>query len=375
MAWVLFRVDAGAAIGSGHWMRCLTLADRLHEEGYDCVFISAQQLPGLVERTLARGHHHYPLAPVAMDEADDRQPRYSHSRWLATDEIQDAQRVETCLAGLRQRLGANPSWIVVDHYALAAPWEERFTPTAPVLAIDDLHDRPHQARWVLDQTAGKTPDVYDGRMLNADGELLLGADYALLRPEFIRCRPASLARRTQPRPGADRLLLTLGGVDADNISLWVLQALLPLQSSLDVEVVVGAAYPHWDELQHWCDAHWPSCRRYRQVDDMAERMVAADLCIGAAGSTSWERCCLGLPTVQLQLADNQRHIAHYLDKVGAALNFGLPASGRETELAEWVQDVMQHPQRLQHLSQQAAALCDGTGVERVVARLKAGAWQ
>lgn len=368
MQWALFRVDASSVMGSGHWMRCLTLADELQLSGCQCLFVSAQQLPFLLELTEQRGHLHHALSVETNDTLSVSD--YAHSAWLMGGEIQDAKQCQIVVSEMILHFKQQPSWIIVDHYALAAPWETAMSVNAPILAIDDLHDRPHQVRWIVDQTAGVESSDYQPWLLGDDIDLMLGADYALIRPDFIQWRETSLIRRASTMATPCRLLVTLGGVDVDNVTLHVLQGLFPLRELLAVEVILGGANTNEAVIRQWCEQNWPDVRLDQHVNNMAERLAQVDLCVGAAGGTSWERCTLGLPTLQLQLADNQRKVAKNLDALGAAVDFGVFSSARQEEFTAQIAELLKQPQALQLMAQKAALLCDGRGCHRVVSHLR-----
>lgn len=364
LKWVAIRADSSEIMGSGHVMRCLTLADALQRLGYEVVFFSADSLDHIKELVERRGHRQESLALVPG--LPGRGP-YAHSEWLVADEGADADASSLAISYKSSGLGGHPMRIIVDHYALGAPWERSLSRCAPVVAIDDLNDRPHVADALLDQTFGKSADAYR-RWVSANTTLLVGARYALLRPEFAALRQQSLARRESGAPVAN-ILVTLGGVDKDNITEQVLWALDSLPGTFTVTVVTGIANPHRRHLREVTRVHWPKVRLLEQVADMAGLMLKADLCIGAAGSTSWERCALGLPTVTLTLAANQRAIAENLAKAGAAINFGSLSPDRVTELRQCLLELTSQPQRLCRMAMSAAEVCDGHGVERVLRRI------
>ena len=233
------------------------------------------------------------------------------------------------------------------------------------MAIDDLADRAHACQILLDQTFGRRADDYR-QHIPSDCTLLCGSNYALLRPEFAASRPYSLQRRVQPR--LRQLLVTLGGVDKDNITPLVLMALrsCPLPADCEITVIMGATAPGLVDVQQQAKTMpWPTSVRVG-VKNMAQLMADSDLAIGAAGSTALERCCVGLGTLLLVLADNQAAGAHALEKSAAALTVRSPQ-----DIPQVMQDLLQHdlPARLHSMAQAAAAVTDGKGAERVAAHL------
>src|SRR5512138_3242801 len=192
----IFRADASSALGSGHVMRCLTLAGSLRTMGWDCAF--AVQ-PGSAE------------AAPALEEAG-----------YETRGIEGAAEHEP--SALTRHWPEGCDWLIVDHYGRDRHFESACRPWARrILAIDDLADRPHDADLLLDQTLNRAEEAYDG-LVPPRCRLVLGTRYALLRPEFSRLRPAALKARREDG-GALRLLVSLGGTDPDNVTSQVLAAM------------------------------------------------------------------------------------------------------------------------------------------------------
>lgn len=367
---VAFRTDASLEIGSGHVMRCLTLADALQTQGARCHFLCREHPGHLGELIEARG---YPVHRLSHEERDTdtagvpvTEPEPAHAHWLGASWAQD---VAACLPHLAELA---PAWLVVDHYALDHRWETAVLDGLPgsrprLLVIDDLADRHHVADLLLDQNLGRQAEDYRD-LVPETCQVLAGPRYALLRPEFREWREASLSRRAR-EPGLQRLLVNLGGVDKDNVTGQVLDALsvCDLPAGLQISVVMGASAPWRESVTAQAGAMPWSTEVVVNVSDMARRMAEADLAIGAAGSTSWERCCLGLPTLMVVLADNQREIADALAEKGAALPLEL--ADLETSLAGQLAALDAHG-ALTAMSQRATDLVDGQGTAHVMATLQ-----
>ncbi|BDD92215.1 UDP-2,4-diacetamido-2,4,6-trideoxy-beta-L-altropyranose hydrolase [Pandoraea sp. NE5] len=314
---VVIRADASIQIGSGHVMRCLTLADRLRTRGADVTFVGRPHPGHAGDVIAARGYAWLALtassattaAPVVQDSPDTP---LAHARWLGVPWQTDLIETQQVLALVK------PDWLVVDHYALDERWERLARTSAPrIMVIDDLADRGHDCDILLDQNFHLDPRRrYEGRV-PVDCVKLLGPANALLRPAFLGPHPP----RTIPDK-IRRLLVFMGGVDADNVTGKVLDALelSPLRD-VPTDVVLGANAPHLANVREHCAA-MPQIRLHVQIDNMAELMAGADLAIGACGSATWERCALGLPTVVIVLADNQRPSANDLATAGFVCNLG-----------------------------------------------------
>jgi UDP-2,4-diacetamido-2,4,6-trideoxy-beta-L-altropyranose hydrolase len=353
-----FRTDASLQIGSGHVYRCLTLADALAAKGATCVFFCRPHDGNLMDFIAARGHSVIALgAPEETQAGTDRQ-----DTWLGTEWQTDAGQTLAAMAN------AHHDWLVVDHYALDARWEQMLRPACThLMVIDDLADRPHDCDLLLDQSLGRVPEDYAG-LIPAGATALLGPQYALLRPDFAALRPESLARRTEPV--LRRLLVTLGGVDKDDLTTLMLDALdaSTLPDDVTIGVVMGHHAPWLAHVRDRAAAMRRSTEVLVGVSDMARLMTESDLAIGAGGSTTWERCALGLPSVTVVLADNQLSIAETLEQAGCTISaYDKVECGREI-CALLARDDL--TQVLAQMSQSAARITDGTGADRVVERMR-----
>lgn len=360
---VVFRVDASVQIGTGHVMRCLTLADELARQGHECCFVCRAH-PGHLGDLIASKGYDLTLLPfepartelqLGTGTADD------YARWLGATWQEDACRTLEAISGQK------PDWLVVDHYALDAEWERLVAGAAgKIMVIDDLANRAHECELLVDQNLGRAGSEYDSR-LPADCQRLIGPRYALLRPEFAELRERSLRRRQNPE--LKRILISLGGVDRTNVTGQVLEALvesaLPHDTKLDI--VMGAAAPYLDDVRLQAAGLPFDATVSVNVKNMAERMCLADLSIGAAGSTSWERCCMGLPSITVVLAENQRLIGEALTESGGA--FLVDIFRISNEIPILVERFLSSCDERQLGTQNAAAVCDGTGVGRVVTAL------
>lgn len=357
---VAFRTDASIQMGTGHVMRCLTLAEALSAKGAQCTFICREHAGNLIEHIRSKGHAVHKLRTGSDADTD-----LAHSAWLGATQAQDAHACAALLAALQ------PDWLVVDHYALDARWEGALRPhCGKLMVIDDLADRPHQCDVLLDQTFGRNATDY-GPWVSPQTSVLCGSQYALLRPEFAALRPCSLERREQPR--LEHLLISMGGVDKDNATGQVLQALKAsaLPAGCRVTVVMGSTAPWLAEVrQTAAQLPWATAVRVGlSVGDMAQLMADCDLAIGAAGTTTWERCCLGLPTAMIVLADNQRQAAAILAEAEAV--FVLPlGSPLAHELATLIERVSLNPEVLRATTYKSMRITDGIGCRLVLDALE-----
>ncbi|KZE32433.1 UDP-2,4-diacetamido-2,4,6-trideoxy-beta-L-altropyranose hydrolase [Crenobacter luteus] len=362
----VFRVDASLQIGTGHVMRCLTLADALSRQGASCLFVCRAHEGHLAALIRARGYRCMLLASSGQAaKLAEEGSGLAHAAWLGCSLQTDAAQTAAILADIR------PDWLIVDHYALDARWERSQRQyVGRILSIDDLADRRHDCDVLLDQNLGRQAADYAG-LLPPHCQTLLGPSYALLREEFARLRSYSLQRRA--RPALKRLLITMGGVDKDNATGQVLTALrgCTLPPDCRITVVMGPTAPWLENVREIAATlPWPVDVRVN-VGDMGQLMTDSDLAIGAAGSTSWERCCLGLPSISISLALNQVGILEALDRAGAVLSVRLEVNARFKEkMVEFMSRLVADSSLLEKISDHARQICDGQGAERVVGVLQ-----
>ena len=352
---IAFRTDASAEIGTGHFMRCLTLADELKKQSAQILFISRNLPTHLSDMLTKKGMEYIPLGTDNKQESIDE---LAHADWLGTSQAYDAQITIQALAN------QSWDWIVVDHYALDERWENAVRENCKkLMVIDDLADRQHDCDVLLDQNYYTDMQMrYIGKVPN-HCQLLLGPRYALLREEFRRLRK-QFKRHTGE---VKRILVFFGGVDPDNYTSLAIQALAELKITQQVDVVIGAQHPDCEQIQQSCIAHGYSC--HVQTPLMAELMAAADLAIGAGGSASWERCCLGLPALLLAMADNQIKIAKALDSINACFYVGDKSTVSLITIQISIRKLLDTPNQVRILSQQAFSLVDGDGSSRVCKEL------
>lgn len=356
---VAFRADASDHIGTGHVMRCLTLADELTRQKHRCVFICRKHKSHLGDLISSKGYELIMLPAVdATEVKSSKDQENTYADWLGVPWLQDAKETVEVVTPIKA------DWLVVDHYALDAHWEQHVNRVVGrIMVIDDLADRQHECALLLDQNLGRVSSDYDG-LVPKDCVKLVGSEYALLRPEFAQLRELSIKRREHPE--LKRILISLGGVDRTNATGQVLDALvetaLPCETQLDI--VMGASAPYLDEVRQQA-ARLPFVVTVNvNVRDMAERMLLADLSIGAAGGTSWERCCLGLPAVLVILADNQASGAKAQEVAGAAVTVPDPEAVQAALPS--VLDRLSNPDCLQRMSRAAAGITYGKGASILI---------
>ena len=343
---IVIRADSSIEIGSGHIMRCLTLADQLVADGAKVGFV-CRQLPGaMIDAIRQRGHSCMLVRPDGEDARNDAAATHA-------------------AIGAAEDFSVSVDWLVVDHYGLDAEWEELMRPfVRNIMVIDDLANRPHDCDLLLDQNFYEGFESRYERLLPDSARCLLGPVHVLLRPEF------SDARRTLRRRDGSvgRILVFFGGSDPTNQTQRVLEGIDTLRRpDICVDVVVGSANPHREGVRAFCEAR-PWASFHCQISNMAELIAAADLGVGAGGAAMWERCALGLPTVTVVFADNQVQTTRDVAQTGAIAYLGWASELSSVDYADAIRGLLDRPDDLGAVASKALALVDtsNNGVASVI---------
>lgn len=353
---IIFRVDSSPLMGSGHLMRCLTLAYALREQSSEVAFICRNHEGHLIDflnkaafpvNILSAPK---PSVPLLED----------YALWLGVPPREDADET---LEILRQQ---RPDWLIVDHYGLDHSWEVMVRPyVGKLMVIDDLANRLHECDLLLDSCEDEQKETRYYGLVPSNCQLLLGARYSLLRPEYATYH----SMQRQHSGEVKRVLLFFSSSDPYNLTGRTLKVLTDgLCSAWHVDVVVGEHYPCKDQLEEQV-AHRPYTTLYRSLPHLADLMVKADLAIGAGGATSWERLCLGLPSVVIGMADNQLAVCHNLKQQGLIEYVGTANEVSNTKLKEIIIRLSQDSTRLKSMSAKAQLIVDGLGSLRTVKTL------
>lgn len=360
---VYFRVDASPQIGSGHLMRCMTLAIEIRRAFPKCKigFVARYTMPPFDVQLVDLGFTLARLEAGKTNPQDGGETPLRHSQWLGNPQSDDATQTIAVLEN------DDVDLVVVDHYGIDAQWEARVSAhTRAMLVIDDLADRKHVCDYLLDQSHDRSAaSLYDS-LVGAECNLLVGSEYALLRPEFRLTRQHTAIRRC-----VENVLVIFGAVDTDRFTMDAL-ASLGKGNFRNVAVVIGRSNPAIDDISRLADKL--GFELHIQSEEVHRLMATADLAIGAAGATSWERCCVGLPSICLSVAENQNSILAGLVEKNAAVAITL--EDRDS-LADLIYDeVMMLSENSEHLaamSEAAYNVVDGLGTERVM-KVLGGMW-
>lgn len=329
---ILIRADASVEIGSGHLMRCLTLADQLRSEGAEVAFICRDLPGGMFDLLHTRG---YRFAKLPMAEADK-----------ASQQIDAGETLDAAA----QLFPGGVDWLVVDHYRLDAVWERLLRAHSNrLMVIDDLANRPHDCDLLLDQNYYRDSDRRYQGLVPEQCVMLLGPTYVLLRPEFAEARQVLRTRDGSVK----RILIFFGGSDSTNQTRKALEGIkLVSKQGIIVDVVVGASNPYRNEIRALA-GEMQNVQYHCQVSNMAELIASADIAVGAGGATTWERCLLGLPSLTVVFADNQLQTTLDLEQLGAIEFLGWANQLTASDIANAIERLIQQPDRLIKLSERA----------------------
>jgi len=337
---ILFRADAGVSMGAGHVVRCLALAQAWRDIGGEACFVMARGAEAFYRPLRAEGIRIHTLdAPSG-----------------GTDDARETIR----LAG-----DHNAAWVVVDGYHLGSSYRREIVGAGLRLAV--LDDNGEQGRYVaeviINNNIHAVEEMYADRP--ADARLLLGPQYTLLRRQFAR----GAGGREIPAV-AQRILVAFGGGDDHKMTAAVLEAIGLLgREDLEVQAILGGANPNESALRAIGERLPCTVRFERNVSDMAVRMAWADLGVTAAGGICRESACMGLPSVLLVLADNQRRIAEAVAEAGASVNLGWYENLTGAQITETLLTLLGNTEKRSIMSLAGRNLIDGDGAKRVLREL------
>ncbi len=365
-ATVAIRVDASTRMGSGHVMRCLTLASKLISQNLRIIFLTKNHQGNLNHLIEQQGFELIKLsAPVESIEAqiDDK-------LWLGCSYQADAQECLHALTGLNIHL------LIIDHYSLDHQWQAILKDklnsdlnkqySTKFMVIDDLANRKHHCDILLDQTLGRIPQDYK-ELTPHHCQLLLGNEFIMLRDEFegSRMKAESIREKTSE---IKNILITMGGTDPDNIAESVLNWLIKFQklnSNIQITLVANKTSTFFDKLKLIaCNHKWISIVSNPQ--SMANLMLKAEVAIGSSGATAWERCCLGLPCISIISADNQQFLSEKLSNAGAIISLGHFSTINYTSFIKAITQILIEKDTYTNMVKNCFACCDGLGVNKVI---------
>jgi UDP-2,4-diacetamido-2,4,6-trideoxy-beta-L-altropyranose hydrolase len=363
---IAIRADASTRVGLGHITRCRTLAMALKERGALVHFLCREHQGNQIQMLDAEGYSVSSLPKAPEQTATDG----DYAAWLGVSQDRDADETSAALNALTESGKSSQwDWLIVDHYGLDKAWEQQLRSMSErILVIDDLANREHDCDVLLDQNFSRQPDKRYAKLLPKHTQALLGPDFALLHPQYAMTRQ-TLERCTVYMGVVNpvrRVLVFFGGTDPENLTGRCLEALSdPALSEILVDIVVGANNPHEEALRRQAAARG-STHLHEPRPHLADLMAEADLAIGAGGTTTWERCCLGLPCLVVSIAENQQPACNALAAANIIDYLGRHKDVEIEDISRAIKQLVNDTARRQRLTKKSSALVDGLGVQRVV---------
>lgn len=350
---VFFRTDASLTIGHGHVMRCLTLAGALRERGLRSAFVCKQHAGNLCDLIEERG---FAVVRVPVTETVSSELKISHAFWLGSSLIEDAELTSAAI----ERIGVRPQWLVVDHYALDHRWEALLRPAVDrLMVVDDIADRSHDCDVLLDQNFFLNLQQRYVNKVPSQCIMLLGPKYALLQPVY-----AELHAQAEPKNAVRRIFMFFGGADAENLTGRAISAFQRLERpDIRLDVVMTSGGASYETIEKQVSGHSNICLQ-GSLPSLGPLMAKADLAIGAGGATVWERLCLGLPSIVISLAENQKPVCKDLASAGLIRYLGFQDQVDEGLIHRTLSNILDS-KSIPEWSGRCRAVCDGEGLERV----------
>lgn len=354
---IALRVDASRAIGTGHVRRCLALSHALRTSGAEVCFIVRNLGLDSAAMVAEQGFEAVTLrAPTG--QLVPTMP--AHAGWAGVPEAADA--AETVAAVRKWR----PSWMVVDHYAFTDSWHDvmRSGLDCRIAAIDDLADRPLAADLVIDHNYSANHQAKFAGRIAPETALLGGPRFALLGPAFAD------APRYAPKAKVRSIGVFMGGIDRENVSALALDAVAETGFAGEVEIVTTSANPNLPALREAAAAR-PRTRLALDLPNLARFFARHDVQVGAGGGATWERCCIGAPTVLLVVAENQATVVPSLADAGIVVTTDPLGTRDSNAVAASLHPLIDNADLRRTLSVRSRELVDGLGALRVALRLLA----
>ena len=284
---IIFRVDAAVDIGSGHVMRCLTLAEKFRLFGHKIEFVCRKANGNLFFEIEKRGFCINKL-PIIEDTIWEWTSKYWEIDFKQTRALIDSKNVDL---------------IIVDHYSLDEKWEKCiYNYTEKLMVIDDLANRKHYCDILLDHNYYFNATSRYDLLLSNSTMKLLGPDFALLKDDFFD-------RSSDYNDNI--ILITFGGSDPTNETLRIIEILSDKFKEKNFKIVVGANNLQKDKIRCLVQRH-KNMKYLFNIDNMAEEMRHVNFVIGAGGVSALERIALGIPAIVITVAENQIEIAENL---------------------------------------------------------------
>ncbi|WP_158589579.1 MULTISPECIES: UDP-2,4-diacetamido-2,4,6-trideoxy-beta-L-altropyranose hydrolase [Clostridia] len=310
---VVIRTDASINIGSGHVRRCLVLAEDLRQKNVNVIFVCRPLSGDLIDFIKNQSFPVISLTPFISTDSE-RSNEMNYEYWLTVN-----WRIDVLETMQAVQFLSSINWLIIDHYNIDYQWEQAIKPfVEKIMVIDDLANRAHDCDLLLDHNLVKEADKRYVKLVPEHTKLLLGTKYLLLRQEF-----RDFNEQINRTGFIKRIMISFGGSDPTNETLKAIYAVHMLHDNdIIADVVIGASTRSYSLIKQMCQAHSNLIFHYN-IQNISRLMAEADLAVGAGGSSTWERCFFGLPTITIETANNQSEILQYLAELGAVHHLGV----------------------------------------------------
>lgn len=343
---IFIRTDASIQIGSGHVMRCLTLAKQLQKKNVVVSFICRRMEGNMIDYIVDQGFEVFTLKEVNA---------ISHWDWTKEHWLMDAKET---ISSIQLEQG-NIDMMIVDHYSIDIEWEQQLRPfIKKIMVIDDVADRKHDCDLLLDQNYYFNMGHRYKNLVSKDCIQFLGPNYALLREEFLNVNPAELTRDGSIK----NIIIFFGSSDSTGETLKTLNAIEKIMDNhIILNVVIGSVNPFKEQIQYLCD-RYDNVNLHCNIDYMAKLMAEADLAIGAGGTASWERIYLKLPAIVTVLANNQLELTEALAYTGVIQSLGEKQNVNHADIQNKLQSLITNPQDVKIMIEKCSSIIDSSVV-------------
>ena len=324
-------------------MRCFALAEVIKNLNFNVYFISKEIKGNIIKNIENDGYKVFTLDSKAI-----KSPK---QRWKI-----DAAKTTKII----QRFKNEKNLLLVDNYELSKMWETSVKPVVDkIIVIDDFSNRSHNCNLFIDQNL-HTNTKERNKKNPKNCKKLLGPKYAMLRKEFVE------GRRTVKRISGkiNRILISFGGSDEKNQTLKVIKKIV--DEKINVDVIVGEPNKNKTKIKKIC-SRMENFTYYQQPKNIAKIMKKADLAIGAGGLITWERCCLGLPSIVAIVSKNQEDATNAVSKKGCLINLGRVEQLTSEDYLNAIRNL--NSRKLIRMHKKCLELVDGKGTERVAKQI------
>ena len=343
---IFIRVDSGQHIGYGHMIRCLALAGNL-KNFFNIIFLTTNY-KGNINSLIKKNN--YKLIQLKKTKTNQSKIK------IKLDAEQTIKIIN--------KIGNEKSLLLVDNYELSSRWESMVKPFVnKIIVIDDLISRKHNCDLIIDQNLHTNMQKLYVNCLPKKCIRLFGPSYVILRKQFLQEKKFTKKRKLPIK----KILITFGGSDYQNHTLLVLNNLKNIDTKKTVFVVVGKAHSNKKSIKSFCKK-FPYFEYIEQTNDMAKLIRMSDLSIGSGGTTTWERCFLGLPSIIIITSNDQKDIAHAISKNKCGINIGKINTSTKMNLNDIIQNFKSND--FENMSKKCMNLVDGKGVIRITKEIR-----